>query len=69
MLDIWDEQLSEFAFKIYQYRKFYIEKIYENINSIHKMITKCGKHMQFYNMQKKGVILEISNIKMTCQRS
>ena len=43
LLDIWDEQLSEFAEKIYEYRKKYIEKISENIDVIHKLITKSGK--------------------------
>lgn len=43
LLDIWDEQLSDFAFKIYEYRKFYIEKISENIEEIHNLITKSGK--------------------------
>ena len=43
LLDIWDEQLSNFSFKIYEYRKFYIEKISENIEEIHNLITKSGK--------------------------
>ena len=43
LLDIWDEQLSDLAFKIYEYRKYYIEKIIEKINDIHKMITKSEK--------------------------
>ena len=43
MLDIWDEQISEYSYKIYQYRKMYIEKIEERLDVFHKMITKCGK--------------------------
>jgi DNA replication and repair protein RecF len=43
MLDIWDEQLAELSFKIYEYRKRYIEKISEKIDVIHKRITKSGK--------------------------
>jgi len=42
MLDIWDEQLSEISFKIYEYRKKYIEKFSEKIDDIHKKITKSG---------------------------
>lgn len=44
MLDIWDEQLADFAEKVFLYRKKYIEKISEKISDIHNLITKCGKH-------------------------
>lgn len=43
MLDIWDEQLSEYSFKIYEYRKYFIEKISNIIEDIHSLITKSGK--------------------------
>ena len=43
MLDIWDEQLSEYSFKIYEYRKYFIEKISNSIEDIHSLITKSGK--------------------------
>lgn len=43
MLDIWDEQLAEYSYKIYEYRKYFIEKISERIDSIHNSITKSGK--------------------------
>lgn len=43
MLDIWDEQLSEYSFKIYEYRKYFIEKISKSIEDIHSLITKSGK--------------------------
>ncbi len=43
MLDIWDEQLSDFAEKVFLYRKIYIEKISERILDIHNLITKSGK--------------------------
>jgi DNA replication and repair protein RecF len=43
MLEIWDEQLAEYSFKIYEYRKYYIEKISENIEVFHNLITKSGK--------------------------
>ena len=42
MLDIWDEQLSEYSYNIYEYRKKYIEKISERIEVFHNLITKCG---------------------------
>ena len=43
MLDIWDEQLAEYSFKIYEYRKYFIEKISTSIEDIHSLITKSGK--------------------------
>ena len=42
-IDIWDEQLAEYSFKIYEYRKKYFEKISEKIENIHSLITKSGK--------------------------
>ena len=45
MLDIWDEQLSEYSFKIYEYRDYFIEKISKMIGEIHNLITKCGKEV------------------------
>ena len=43
LLDIWDEQLAEYSYKIYEYRKYFIEKISNSIEEIHSLITKCGK--------------------------
>ena len=43
MLDIWDEQLSDFAEKVFLYRKNYIEKISNKISVIHNLLTKSGK--------------------------
>ena len=43
MLDIWDEQLADYSFKIYEYRKYFIEKISNIIEDIHSLITKSGK--------------------------
>lgn len=43
MLDIWDEQLSEYSYNIYEYRKNYIEKISKKIELFHNLITKSGK--------------------------
>ena len=39
MLDIWDEKLAEYGYKIYQYRNEFIEKIKQKITNIHKEIT------------------------------
>ena len=39
LLEIWDEKLAEYALKIYEYRKEFIEKIIKKINIIHKNIT------------------------------
>lgn len=43
MLDIWDLQLSEYSYKIYTYRKYFINKFSEKIKDIHNLITKSGK--------------------------
>ena len=43
MLDVWDESLADLSYQIYKYRKKYIEKISENIQTIHNNITNCGK--------------------------
>ncbi|MBR3614316.1 MAG: DNA replication/repair protein RecF [Clostridia bacterium] len=43
MLDIWDEQLSEYSFKIFEYRKYFVDKISNSIEDIHSLITKSGK--------------------------
>ncbi len=40
MLDIWDEKLIEYAYKICKYREEYIEKIKKEIKKTHKEITK-----------------------------
>ena len=40
MLEIWDEKLSEYAEKIYLYRKEFIEKIKNKIKNIHNEITE-----------------------------
>ena len=42
LLDIWDEQLAELDYKIYEYRNNYVQKIYEKIKDIHNLITKSG---------------------------
>ncbi len=40
LLDIWDEKLSEYAEKIFEYRNEFIEKIKNKIINIHKDITE-----------------------------
>lgn len=43
MLDIWDETLSEYSFKIFEYRKYFIERFSNKIEVFHNLITKSGK--------------------------
>ena len=40
LLEIYNEKLAEYGYEIYKYRKEFIEKIKNKINSIHKNITK-----------------------------
>jgi len=42
MLEIWDTKLAELSEKIYEYRKYYTQKIEEKIKIIHNNITNCG---------------------------
>ena len=39
LLDIWDDKINEYAEKVYQYRKRYIDLIKLKINPIHSSIT------------------------------
>ena len=43
MLDIWDETLSEYSYKIFEYRKYFIDKFSEKLEVFHDLITKSGK--------------------------
>ena len=43
LLDILDEQLTEYSYNIYMYRKEYIEKIENRIDVFHNLKTKSGK--------------------------
>lgn len=45
LLDLWDEKLTEYAEKIYLYRKEFIEKIIKKINLIHKKITNNNEEI------------------------
>ncbi len=46
LLDIWDENLAEYAKIIYQYRNEYIQKIREKIKKIHPEITSEKEQME-----------------------
>ena len=43
LLELWDEQLSECSAKIYEYRKYFIDKFKDKAQVIHNLITKSGK--------------------------
>ena len=71
MLDIWDEKLAEFAFKICEYRIEFLNKLKEKIKIIHKNITDekenikleyltdCGDREEYLNLLKKRRKLDI----------
>ena len=46
LLDIWDEKLSEYAIKIYEYRKEFIKKIIKKLDIIHKNITNGEEQIE-----------------------
>ncbi|MBP3800483.1 MAG: DNA replication/repair protein RecF [Clostridia bacterium] len=46
LLDIWDEKLADYAIKIYEYRKEFIEKIKEKIKKIHNEITENKENIE-----------------------
>lgn len=46
MLDIWDEELSNYAINIYNYRKEFIEKIKNKIKNIHSEITNNKEEIE-----------------------
>ncbi len=46
LLEIWDEKLAEYALKIYEYRKEFIEKIIKKINIIHNNITNGEEQIE-----------------------
>ncbi len=46
MLDIWDEELSNYAINIYNYRKEFIEKIKNKIKKIHSEITNNKEEIE-----------------------
>ena len=54
MLDIWDEKLVEYAEKISNYRKIFIEKIQEKIVKIHKEITDLKEVIKKYEEIKEN---------------
>jgi len=46
LLEIWDEKLAEYAIKIYEYRKEFIEKIIKKLDIIHKNITNGEEQIE-----------------------
>ena len=46
LLEIWDEKLAEYAVKIYEYRKEFIEKIIKKLDIIHKNITNGEEQIE-----------------------
>lgn len=46
MLEIWDEELSNYAINIYNYRKEFIEKIKNKIKNIHSEITNNKEEIE-----------------------
>ena len=46
MLDIWDEELSNYAINIYNYRKEFIENIKNKIKNIHSEITNNKEEIE-----------------------
>ena len=46
LLEIWDEKLAEYAIKIYEYRKEFIEKMIKKLDIIHKNITNGEEQIE-----------------------
>ena len=74
LLEIWDEKLAEYAIKIYEYRKEFIEKIIKKINIIHQnitngeeeieleYITECDDKEKYLELLKQRRKLDIENL-------
>lgn len=71
LLEIWDEKLAEYAIKIYEYRKEFINKIINKIKIIHRNITnekeeievdyisECKEKQEYLNLLKQRRKLDI----------
>lgn len=71
LLEIWDEKLAEYAIKIYEYRKEFIDKIIKKIEIIHnkitnekekielEYITECKDKQEYLNILKQRRKLDI----------
>lgn len=71
LLEIWDEKLAEYAIKICEYRKEFLNKIIKKIDIIHKnitdekekielqYITECRDKKEFLNLLKQRRKLDI----------
>ncbi len=46
LLDIWDIKIAELSEKIFEYRRYYLQKIAEKIKDIHNNITNCGENSE-----------------------
>ena len=51
MLDIWDEQLADLSFKIYDYRNSYVEKLKNKIETIHSTITNYSQEAELIKLK------------------
>lgn len=46
LLDIWDEKLADYGFKLYEYREEFIKKIQEKIKKVHLEITENKENIE-----------------------
>lgn len=60
LLDIWDEKLIEYAYRISKYRNEFIEKISKKIKTIHNKITNNKEDIE---IKYKTECLDIENFK------
>ena len=67
-IDIWDEQLANFAEKIFEYRKNYIEKLKEKMEQIHPKLTNEKEIINIiYNSNFKNKSEFLNNLKRSLQ--
>lgn len=68
VLDIWDEKIADLGYKIYCYRKEFINKINEKIKVIHNEITNCEENIDIsYITDCKDKEKYLKNIKSSRQ--
>ena len=46
LLDIWDEKLDDYGYKIYEYRREFIEKIKRKIKEVHNNLTENKENIE-----------------------
>ena len=61
MLEIWDEKLTEYGQKVYEYRNEFIEKIKEKINQFHTPITDGKEKISIKYISNLSNIEEFKN--------